>query len=122
MNPVFFPALGALAVLAFDLFTPLRGVGPLSARSVALSGIRLGSLAVVSLAAVAAGLRWTSGRFVGTPLARLVEHVDHDLLREQMRRIIHAGYRDSDTESPETGPDGLTPREPRPRGGVLQKS
>ena len=69
MNPVFFPALGALAVLAFDLFTPLRGVGPLSARSVALSGIRLGSLAVVSLAAVAAVLRWTSGRFVGTPLA-----------------------------------------------------
>jgi len=56
MNPVFFPAIGALLVLALDVIARPRASahGP---RSTALSGIRLGTVAVLSLAAVAASLR-----------------------------------------------------------------
>lgn len=57
MNPVYFPAVGALAVLAFDLVsrsTPSESEAP---RANALSGIRLGSVAVLALAAVLISLR-----------------------------------------------------------------
>jgi len=52
MNPVYFPAVGALAVLAFDLVprsTPSESEAP---RANALSGIRFGSVAILTLAAV----------------------------------------------------------------------
>jgi NADH-quinone oxidoreductase subunit N len=57
MNPVYFPAVGALLVLAFDLVsrsTPSESEAP---RANAMSGIRLGSVAVLTLAAVLIALR-----------------------------------------------------------------
>lgn len=57
MNPVYFPAVGALAVLALDLVSriaPSRSEAP---RARALSGIRLGAVAILALAAVLLSLR-----------------------------------------------------------------
>lgn len=73
MSPVFFPALGALAVLAFDLLSrPRGGSGAenavLDARAVALSGIRLGSVAIASLAATAIVLAFWGKRYVDSAL------------------------------------------------------
>jgi NADH-quinone oxidoreductase subunit N len=49
MNPAFIPAVGALAVLAFDLLSRARESGHDAARANALSGIRLASVAVLAL-------------------------------------------------------------------------
>ncbi len=51
MNPAFIPAVGALAVLAFDLLSRSRESGHDAARANALSGIRLASVAVLALVA-----------------------------------------------------------------------
>ena len=69
MNPVFLPALGALCVLAFDLLVPMRGGSGDRAREVALSGIRLGLLAVAVLASVVVVLRWSDAGHAGRSLA-----------------------------------------------------
>ena len=52
MSPAFFPALGALAVLAFDLIGRNSSSENEAHRANALSGIRLGTVAMFSLAAV----------------------------------------------------------------------
>jgi NADH-quinone oxidoreductase subunit N len=57
MNPVLIPAIGALLVLAFDLLPRRRRPEEHGARSTALSGIRLGSVAAFSLVAVVFSLR-----------------------------------------------------------------
>lgn len=57
MNPAYFPAVGALVVLAFDLVsrsTPGESQAP---RANALSGIRLASVAILALAAVLVSLQ-----------------------------------------------------------------
>lgn len=51
MNPAYFPALGALAVLAIDLFSRSTATENETARVNALSGIRLGSVAMLALVA-----------------------------------------------------------------------
>ncbi len=62
MNPVFFPAIGALVILAFDLFSRRTPVGRLTPRASALAGIRFGTVAMLSLVAVLVALRnQTSG-------------------------------------------------------------
>ena len=63
MNPVLFPAVGALLVLAFDLLARSPAADGHGPRSTALSGIRLGAVAVLSLAAVAFSLRGGDRRF-----------------------------------------------------------
>jgi len=63
MNPVFFPAIGALLVLALDVLALPRAAAAHGPRSTALSGIRLGAVAMLSLAAVAASLRGGDPRF-----------------------------------------------------------
>lgn len=57
MNPAFIPALGALAVLAFDLLSGSRESRHSVARANALSGIRLASVAVLALVAGVISLR-----------------------------------------------------------------
>jgi NADH-quinone oxidoreductase subunit N len=57
MNPVYFPAVGALAVLAFDLVARSRGIKSEAPRAYALSGIRLGSVAIFAFGAVLVSLR-----------------------------------------------------------------
>ncbi len=57
MNPIYLPAVGALVVLAFDLVsrsTPSESEAP---RANALSGIRLGSVAILAFGAVLVSLR-----------------------------------------------------------------
>jgi NADH-quinone oxidoreductase subunit N len=57
MNPIYLPAVGALAVLAFDLVsrsTPSESEAP---RANALSGIRFGSVAMLAFLAVLVSLR-----------------------------------------------------------------
>ena len=51
MNPAFIPAVGALAVLAFDVFSSSKQSRHDVARANALSGIRLASVAVLALVA-----------------------------------------------------------------------
>ncbi len=70
MNPVFFPAIGALLILALDLIGRPRSLDEHGHRSAALSGIRLGTVAILSLAAVAFSLRSADRRF-GDELLRL---------------------------------------------------
>lgn len=65
MNPVFLPAIGALIILALDLLARPRQTDEVAPRMTALSGIRLGSVAILSLAAVAFLLRWVGDRFHG---------------------------------------------------------
>jgi NADH-quinone oxidoreductase subunit N len=57
VSPAFFPALGALAVLAFDLIGRNSSSENEAHRANALSGIRLGTVAMLSLAAVLISLR-----------------------------------------------------------------
>lgn len=57
MNAVYFPVLGALAVLAFDLFARSNPEESNAARANALSGIRLGSVSVLALIAMLVSLR-----------------------------------------------------------------
>ena len=52
MNPVYFPAVGALVVLAFDLVSRSAPGESRAPRENALSGIRLASVGVLALAAV----------------------------------------------------------------------
>lgn len=70
MNPVLYPAIGALLVLAFDLIARPATPDEQGPRSTALSGIRLGSVALISLAAVAFSLTG-SERFGGDELLPL---------------------------------------------------
>lgn len=69
MNPVLIPAFGALMVLAFDVLAQPAPDDERGPRRTALSGIRLGSVAVLSLAAVAFTLRWGDRRFDSELLA-----------------------------------------------------
>jgi NADH-quinone oxidoreductase subunit N len=57
MNPVYFPAVGALVVLAFDLVSRSAPGEIRAPRENALSGIRLASVAVLALAAVLISLQ-----------------------------------------------------------------
>ncbi|MBJ19068.1 MAG: hypothetical protein GY910_09430 [bacterium] len=57
MNPVFYPAVGALFVLALDLMGSAGRPDEHGPRRAALSGIRLGAVALFSLAAVVFSLR-----------------------------------------------------------------
>jgi NADH-quinone oxidoreductase subunit N len=57
MNPVYFPAIGALFVLGFDLLARPNLSGEDTARATALAGIRMGSISLISLAAVFFSLR-----------------------------------------------------------------
>ena len=57
MNPAFVPAVGALAVLAFDLLSRSGERSEDAARANALSGIRLASVAVLALVAGLLSLR-----------------------------------------------------------------
>jgi proton-translocating NADH-quinone oxidoreductase chain N len=63
LNPVLIPAIGALIVLALDLVARPRDSGKSAHRSRALAGIRLGSVAVLSLVAVVFMLRGAGERF-----------------------------------------------------------
>jgi len=56
MNPMYLPAVGALAVLAFDLVSNSRPGEDEAPRANALSGIRFGSIAVLALTAVLVSL------------------------------------------------------------------
>jgi NADH-quinone oxidoreductase subunit N len=62
LNPVLIPAIGALVVLALDLVARPREPSDFGPRSTALAGIRLGSVAVFSLATVALLLRGSGDR------------------------------------------------------------
>ena len=64
-NPVLMPALGALAILAFDLLSRPGGTGT---RQAALAGVRMGVVAVLSLFAVAVSLAWGGRRSTGGTL------------------------------------------------------
>lgn len=70
MSPVFLPALGALLVLFLDALAGPRAPGGQATRDSALSGIRLGIIAVSSVAAVLLFLpgRLASGRAPGFAL------------------------------------------------------
>jgi len=57
MSPVYFPAVGALTVLAIDLISRSTPGESESPRAIALSGIRLGSVAILALASVLISLR-----------------------------------------------------------------
>ncbi len=57
MNPVYFPAIGALFVLGFDLLARPSASGGDAPRATALAGIRMGSISLISLAAVLVSLR-----------------------------------------------------------------
>lgn len=57
MNPVYFPAIGALCVLGFDLLARPGPSGGDAPRATALAGIRMGSISLISLAAVLVSLR-----------------------------------------------------------------
>lgn len=57
MSPVFFPAIGALAILVFDLFSRPGPGGRHTPRAIALAGIRFGAVAMISLAAVLIALQ-----------------------------------------------------------------
>lgn len=61
-GPLLIPALGALAVLSVDLLVTRDEE---SARGAALAGIRMGALALASLAGVAFALRWGSAPLDG---------------------------------------------------------
>ncbi len=55
MNPVLYPAVGALLVLALDLLAGARDDGD---RSRARAGLQLGSVAAFALVATALSLYW----------------------------------------------------------------
>ena len=57
MNPVYFPAIGALCVLGFDLLARPTTSAENAPRATALAGIRMGSISLISLAAVLFSLR-----------------------------------------------------------------
>jgi NADH-quinone oxidoreductase subunit N len=57
MNPAYVPALGALAILAFDLVSRSGPDESWTPRSSALAGIRFGAIALLSLVAVVVALR-----------------------------------------------------------------
>ncbi|MFK7895639.1 MAG: proton-conducting transporter membrane subunit [Myxococcota bacterium] len=57
MNPVYFPAIGALCVLGFDLLARPKISGEGSPRATALAGIRMGSISLISLVSVLISLR-----------------------------------------------------------------
>ena len=57
MTPAYIPAVGALVVLAFDLVSRSKPSESQAPRANALSGIRLGSVGVLALAAVLIALR-----------------------------------------------------------------
>ena len=52
MNPVYFPAIGALLVLAFDLLARPGTPSGDAPRATALAGIRMGAISLISLGAV----------------------------------------------------------------------
>ena len=57
MNPAYVPALGALAILAFDLVARSTPDEAWTPRTSALAGIRFGAVALLSLAAVVVAVR-----------------------------------------------------------------
>lgn len=57
MNPVYFPAIGALFVLGFDLLARPSPSSEDGHRATALAGIRMGAISLLSLAAVLISLR-----------------------------------------------------------------
>jgi NADH-quinone oxidoreductase subunit N len=69
MSPVLIPAVGALLVLALDVLARAPDPDQPESRRTALSGIRLGSVALLSLLAVAIVLRFGDRDFEGPLLA-----------------------------------------------------
>jgi NADH-quinone oxidoreductase subunit N len=63
VNPIWLPAVGALLVLAFDLSGATRSRVAEDARSTALAGVRLGTLAIFVMASVAVVLALDGRRF-----------------------------------------------------------